>query len=93
MFVLGRKRRTHLLLLLAHTVQNFNLKPPSASDGACTAGATTTTAPSEFVLPIPSGAGGGGGGGGTGSWVGGCRLLPTGGGRRLGSSDAAIVVA
>ena len=57
-------REPYLLLLLAHTVQNFSLNPPSAAAGACTAGAELLSELSPFVASILSVEGGGGGGGG-----------------------------
>ena len=66
---------TYLLLLLAHTVQNFNLKLSSSSE--CDKGAlireSFTAVPLNPVVVESGSAGGGGGGGGAA--------------RRLGSAD------
>jgi len=56
---------THLLLLLAHTVQNLSLKLSSGDCAGCAASSCVPSIPKEFVDGAGS-IGGGGGGGGAG---------------------------
>jgi hypothetical protein len=79
---MGEMRRGYRLLLLAHTVQNFSLKPPSSVDwvdagalGCCWPFVCEVSAFPSRPMVVVSGTSSGGGGGG-----GGCA-------RRLGSVD------
>ena len=80
-----RLRRIYRLLLLAHTVQNFNLKPPSSAGladawglGCCWPFVCEVSVFPSRPMVVVSGTSSGGGGGG-----GGCA-------RRLGSVDMVV---